>query len=113
MRSFVGCFAGKIRTAERREAVFAPRTPGALARILDGAEAIRISLEPLKAADQPGQIAEVFNQCATLLGPALRANLILFWSTSLCPLMFDSDSFVNGFPYSMSLIFMVEILGEL
>jgi hypothetical protein len=72
MRSFVGCFAGKIRTAERREAVFAPRTPGALARILDGAEAIRISLEPLKAADQPGQIAEVFNQCATLLGPALR-----------------------------------------
>ena len=72
MRSFVDCFARKARTAEGGQAVFPPRTPGALARILDGAEAIRISLEPLNAADQPGQITEVFNQCTTLLGPELR-----------------------------------------
>jgi hypothetical protein len=56
-------------------AVFPPRTHGALARILHGAKAIRVSFEPLNAADQPGQITEVFNQCATLLGPALRAEL--------------------------------------
>jgi hypothetical protein len=72
LRSFVGRFARMARTAEGGQAVFPPRTPGALARILRGAEAIRVSLEPLNAADQPGQITEVFNQCTILPGPALR-----------------------------------------
>ena len=69
---FPRCFARKALKAERDEAVFPPRTPGALARSFHSAKVIRVSLEPLNAADQPGQITEVFNQCATLLGPALR-----------------------------------------
>jgi len=68
MRNFVGRFARKVLTIEWGAAVLPPRTPGAFARVLDGAEAIRVSLEPLNAADQPGQVTEVFNQCATLLG---------------------------------------------
>ena len=52
--------------------------PAALARILHCGEAIRISLEPLNAADQPGQITEVFTQCATLL------------NDRMCPVMMDS-----------------------
>jgi hypothetical protein len=78
MRSFVGSFPRKARTAEGGEAVFPPRTPGALARCLHGAEAIRVSLDPLNAADQPGQITEVFTQCVTL------------HHDRMCPVMMDS-----------------------
>jgi len=72
MRSFVDRFARQTLAVERGEAVFPPRTLGALARIFHRAEAIRVSLEPLKAADQPNQITEVFNQWFTLLRLALR-----------------------------------------
>jgi len=81
------------------EAVFPSRTPGALARILHDAKAIRISLEPLDAADQPGQITEVFTQSTTLHDDRMR------------PVMIDSHMVLYSYPWSDTLILSREIQG--
>src|SRR5512137_1700845 len=47
--------------AFRFQAVFTPCTADALTGRLAGPEALRFALQPLKASNQPGQIAEIFN----------------------------------------------------
>ena len=47
--------------AFRFQAVFTPPTADALTGWLAGPEALRFALQPLKASNQPGQIAEIFN----------------------------------------------------
>ena len=47
--------------AFRFQAVFTPPTADALTGWLAGPETLRFALQPLKASNQPGQIAEIFN----------------------------------------------------
>jgi len=54
-------FAITNSPAFRFQAVFTPCTADALTGWLAGPEALRFALQPLKASNQPGQIAEIFN----------------------------------------------------
>jgi hypothetical protein len=49
-------------TSLKYQAVFSPGTADALTGRWAGPESLRFALQPLNASNQPGQIAEIFNQ---------------------------------------------------
>jgi len=65
LKTFIGIpFRARNGSDLRFQAVFSPCTANALTGRLTGPETLRFSLQPLKAADQPGKIRKIIQHGA-------------------------------------------------